>query len=264
MISLILAVSTVSALAVTPLSGTGPRQPLVIHFVRHGDVHNPNDILYGKLPGFHLSEKGFNETEEGAAVLEEAIAAAATTTGISRISSVLHSPMLRTRETAEVLTATSNRSALLKEEPLLVEVYVPYNGGPKAVVAALNYDLYSHGQEDEGYENYQDVLHRVVEFVNTLRASPIHGNTQVVAVTHGDLALTARLWAVRGLAAFMAGGPGKPTYDEKVIPYPDTMSVTTLVFNADPVCEFPEWINNMTTATMRWGGRKLQEQSNVI
>jgi len=239
---------TPSKSMITPLSGTGPRQPLVIHFIRHGEVHNPNDILYGKLPGFHLTAKGFTEAEEGAAVLEEAIAAAATTTGISRVSSVLHSPMLRTRETAEVLTATSNLSAPLTEEPLIVEVHVPYNGGPKSVAVALNFDLYSHGQEDEGYENYQDVIHRTVEFVNTLRASPIHGNTQVVAVTHGDIALTARLWAVKGLAALMAGGPGKAAYDEKVIPYPDHVSFTTLVFNGDPVCEFPEWLNNITTA----------------
>eukprot|EP00928_Gymnodinium_smaydae_P081965 TRINITY_DN65399_c0_g1_i1.p1 TRINITY_DN65399_c0_g1~~TRINITY_DN65399_c0_g1_i1.p1 ORF type:complete len:291 (-),score=34.42 TRINITY_DN65399_c0_g1_i1:176-1048(-) len=228
---------------VTPLSGTGPRYPLVVHFIRHGDVHNPNDILYGRMPGFHLSEKGFREAEERATALQSAIAFAAKKTGMAQVSAVHHSPMLRTRETAECLTATSNLSALLKEDPELIEVHVPYNGGPKSEVAALNFDLYSHGQENEGFENYQDVLHRVVKFVNILRSSEKHANTQVVAVTHGDIALTARLWAERGLSALRAGGPSKPVYDENAIPYPGHVSIATLVFDDDTVAESPEWIN---------------------
>jgi len=30
----------------------------VIHFVRHGEVHNPEKILYGLQPGWQLSERG--------------------------------------------------------------------------------------------------------------------------------------------------------------------------------------------------------------
>jgi broad specificity phosphatase PhoE len=30
----------------------------VVHPVRHGEVANPDHILYGRLPGFHLSEVG--------------------------------------------------------------------------------------------------------------------------------------------------------------------------------------------------------------
>ena len=29
-----------------------------IHLVRHGEVENPKGIIYGRLPGFHLSERG--------------------------------------------------------------------------------------------------------------------------------------------------------------------------------------------------------------
>lgn len=29
-----------------------------VHMMRHGEVYNPDGILYGRLPGFHLSEKG--------------------------------------------------------------------------------------------------------------------------------------------------------------------------------------------------------------
>lgn len=30
----------------------------VVHLLRHGEVHNPDGILYGRLPGFSLSERG--------------------------------------------------------------------------------------------------------------------------------------------------------------------------------------------------------------
>ena len=30
----------------------------LIHFIRHGEVHNPEKILYGLQPGWHLSERG--------------------------------------------------------------------------------------------------------------------------------------------------------------------------------------------------------------
>lgn len=30
----------------------------IVHLVRHGEVHNPDGVLYGRLPEFHLSELG--------------------------------------------------------------------------------------------------------------------------------------------------------------------------------------------------------------
>ena len=29
-----------------------------LHLVRHGEVHNPERVLYGRLPDYHLSEAG--------------------------------------------------------------------------------------------------------------------------------------------------------------------------------------------------------------
>src|SRR6185312_12529386 len=30
----------------------------VVHLLRHGEVHNPTGVLYGRLPDYHLSELG--------------------------------------------------------------------------------------------------------------------------------------------------------------------------------------------------------------
>jgi broad specificity phosphatase PhoE len=43
---------------IVPMANLGtPAQ--TIHFLRHGEVHNPEKILYGLQPGWHLSERGF-------------------------------------------------------------------------------------------------------------------------------------------------------------------------------------------------------------
>ena len=33
-----------------------------IHFVRHGKVYNPDHLLYERLPGFHLSDRGMGRS----------------------------------------------------------------------------------------------------------------------------------------------------------------------------------------------------------
>ncbi len=30
----------------------------IVHLVRHGEVYNPAKILYGRMPGYHLSSRG--------------------------------------------------------------------------------------------------------------------------------------------------------------------------------------------------------------
>ncbi len=43
----------------------------IIYMVRHTDVHNPGDILYGRLPRFGLGELGWKQAEVTASVLAE-------------------------------------------------------------------------------------------------------------------------------------------------------------------------------------------------
>lgn len=35
-----------------------PEDVTVVHLMRHGEVENPDGVLYGRLPGYHLSELG--------------------------------------------------------------------------------------------------------------------------------------------------------------------------------------------------------------
>ncbi len=62
-----------------------------VHLLRHGEVHNPAGVLYGRLPGFHLSERGRAMAAAVADDLRE---------GGHDVAEVTASPLERAQETA--------------------------------------------------------------------------------------------------------------------------------------------------------------------
>jgi broad specificity phosphatase PhoE len=71
-----------------------PGVKTVVHLMRHGEVHNPEGILYGRLPDFHLSELGRKMAERGAEFF-----------GGRDIVHVVASPLDRAQETAAPIAA---------------------------------------------------------------------------------------------------------------------------------------------------------------
>jgi broad specificity phosphatase PhoE len=74
--------------------GQGGPVTTIVHLVRHGEVANPDGVLYGRLPGFNLSEDG------------QMMAKAAADFLAGRDVTVLRSsPLDRARQTAEPISA---------------------------------------------------------------------------------------------------------------------------------------------------------------
>jgi len=61
----------------------------LVHLVRHGEVHNPDGILYGRLPGYALSDRGRRMAELAAEALDG-----------RPIVALIASPLQRTQESA--------------------------------------------------------------------------------------------------------------------------------------------------------------------
>ena len=67
----------------------------VVHLLRHGEVHNPAGVLYGRLPGYRLSTTG------------EAMALAAAEWLAGRnVTQLVSSPLERAQQTAAPIAAT--------------------------------------------------------------------------------------------------------------------------------------------------------------
>ncbi len=65
-----------------------------VHLLRHGEVHNPTGVLYGRLPGYRLSPDGVRMAEVAAAALAG-----------QDVVAVVSSPLERARETAAAVAA---------------------------------------------------------------------------------------------------------------------------------------------------------------
>ena len=76
----------------------------VVHLLRHGEVHNPGGVLYGRLPGFQLSGRGVAMAERVAGVLAE-----------RDIARVVTSPLERARQTAAPLATTLGLAVAVDE-----------------------------------------------------------------------------------------------------------------------------------------------------
>lgn len=71
-----------------------------LHLLRHGEVHNPTGVLYGRLPGYHLSERG----RAMAAMVADHLAGGRTAARAD-VTVVIASPLQRAQETAGPIAA---------------------------------------------------------------------------------------------------------------------------------------------------------------
>ncbi|MBB2900720.1 broad specificity phosphatase PhoE [Kineococcus radiotolerans] len=86
-----------------------------VHLVRHGEVFNPDRVLYGRLPGFRLSERG----QAMATRLGEFFAD-------RDVASVTASPLQRAQETAAPIARTHGLP--LGTEPRIIEAGNRFEG----------------------------------------------------------------------------------------------------------------------------------------
>ena len=90
-----------------------------VHLVRHGHVHNPDKILYGRLPEFRLSDAG---EEMARAVAEYFVAQGAD------VGRVVASPLTRAQQTAAPIAAAFGLP--IDTDDRLIEAANDYEGGP--------------------------------------------------------------------------------------------------------------------------------------
>jgi broad specificity phosphatase PhoE len=76
-----------------------------VHVMRHGEVHNPSGILYGRLAGYHLSERGHTQAQ----AVADALAG-------RDIVAVVASPLQRAQETAAPIAAAHGLDILTDDD----------------------------------------------------------------------------------------------------------------------------------------------------
>jgi broad specificity phosphatase PhoE len=92
-----------------------PAETTIVHLVRHGEVANPRGVIYGRIPGYHLSEDGRMMAKAAADFLA------------GRDITVLRSsPLERALETAEPIAAQAGLEAEIDNR--LIESWNHFEG----------------------------------------------------------------------------------------------------------------------------------------
>lgn len=188
----------------------------ILYLMRHGHVRNPSNILYGRMPGFRLSDLGVQQAEAAAAWLAE-----------KPITAIYSSPMERAQQTAGIV-AERHEALSPRIDERILEVFTPYEGRPTEELAAMGWDLYTGNKPP--HESPAMVLERVLDFFAHIRAA--HAGESVIAVAHGDILVFPWLHA-QGVEpeALM-----KDRLVEYALPvdYPATASIMTFELEGSP------------------------------
>ena len=109
----------------------------MVHLLRHGEVHNPHRLLYGRMPGYHLSALGRRMADIAAEHL-----------GDHDVTHVVTSPLERARETAAPIAAAHGLEVVFDER--VVEVLVRPDARRVPGVAAVLSGLREESGRREG------------------------------------------------------------------------------------------------------------------
>ncbi|WP_298075404.1 histidine phosphatase family protein [uncultured Corynebacterium sp.] len=146
----------------------------IVHLVRHGEVHNPDRILYGRLPGYYLSERGRNMAHATAADLAD-----------HDVVYLAASPLQRAQETARPFAEKLGLEVHTDER--IIEAGNDLQGlHIKGVRSALwnpkRWPMLKNPTIPSWGEPYQEIADRMWEAVDTAREKA-RGH-EAVLVTH--------------------------------------------------------------------------------
>lgn len=188
-----------------------------IHLVRHGEVNNPNGVLYGRLPNFALSSLGRQ--------MAEATAAEICAPG-HKITRLISSPLLRTLQSARPFTQKLSKA--VENEPQIIEPTNVFEGkkvGLETVLKNPGLLFFLLNPLRPGWgEPYGKIAKRMTRAMRAAWDETKEG--EVVMVSH-----QLPIWAVHLKAA------GKPLWHDPRSRRCELSSVTSFEFRGNKLVE---------------------------
>jgi len=188
----------------------------IVHLLRHGEVHNPEGILYGRLPGFRLSERGRRQ----ALTVAEAVAA-------HDIVQVVASPLQRAQETAAPIAAAHRLDVRTDER--LIEAGNQFEGqrvavGDGALRQPRHWGKLRNPFQPSWGEPYRGIAHRMLAAVHRARAAA--DGHEALCVSH-----QLPIWTLRRFLE------AKPLWHDPRRRQCSLASLTSLVFDGEQLVE---------------------------
>lgn len=150
-----------------------------IYFIRHGEVFNPQKVWYGRLPYYSLSAIGRLQIENTAKILLD-----------KNIDVIYSSPLLRTRQSAEVIKIKLQLPKVYFSDKLL-EVKSSLQGNTDAYMLSINYNFYASQEKKIIGETIEQVSKRMQQFID--KVLKFHKGKSIAVVSHGDPIMAVKL-----------------------------------------------------------------------
>ncbi len=133
-----------------------------VHLLRHGEVFNPDKVLYGRLPGFRLSEAGVSMAERAASYLAG-----------RDVTYLAASPLERAQQTAKPIAAEFGLDIVADED--LIEAANAFEGkrvaGPGGVLKhPASWPLFRNPVRPSWGEPYEQIVQRMLAAAERARA----------------------------------------------------------------------------------------------
>lgn len=154
----------------------------IVHLLRHGEVYNPDGILYGCLPGFGLSEYG----QKQALLVADRLAT-------HELAHVVASPLQRAQETAQPIADAHGVDVDTDEQ--LVEASNMFEGmrfgvGDGALRRPEHWPKLRNPRLPSWGEPYKEIAHRMLGAIHRARANA--AGQEALCVSH-----QLPIWTVR-------------------------------------------------------------------
>ncbi|MDQ7810483.1 histidine phosphatase family protein [Amycolatopsis sp. A133] len=188
----------------------------VVHMLRHGEVHNPEKILYGRLEGYRLSERG----QRQALTVAEAVAG-------HDLVHVVASPLQRAQETAAPIAAAHRLD--ITTDGGLIEAGNQFEGlhvavGDGALREPRHWPKLVNPFKPSWGEPYLEIAHRMLGAVH--RAREAAAGHEALCVSH-----QLPIWTLRRFLE------GKRLWHDPRRRQCSLASLTSLVFDGDELRE---------------------------
>ncbi len=147
----------------------------VIYLVRHGALENPNDIIYGRTIDLPLSSEGSEQITKLSAKIFS----------IDPVfMRIITSPLLRTRETAQILSGAFEKSSIEIDDRLIETDCGKLDGAPLSLFLKQHIDAYQEPMRAlYGVEAPQMIMERMYAvFISHLS----NDSGPWCMVSHGD------------------------------------------------------------------------------
>ena len=187
-----------------------------MHVMRHGEVYNPTGILYGRLPGYHLSDRGRAQAQRVADALAD-----------RDIVLVVASPLQRAQETATPIAARHDLTVTTDDD--LIESLNAFEGkrvspGDGALRDPRNWWYLRNPFTPSWGEPYREVATRMMTAVDKARAKA--AGHEAVCVSH-----QLPVWTLRRALE------GKRLWHDPRKRQCALASVTSLVYDGDTLVD---------------------------